>query len=225
MPTILVTGANRGLGLEFVRQYAATDARIIATCRKPGEAGALAELAAAGRGRISVARLDVDSDADMAALAADVPPIDILVCNAGVNTPSTAIATVPRDEFDRVMRTNVMGPIRLAGALLDKVRESERKVIGFLSSRMGSMTESRGGSYLYRASKAALNSVVRNLSIDTPEVTMVALHPGWVRTDMGGPSADIDAATSVAGMIRVLDRLTPADTGRFLNYTGDPIAW
>lgn len=227
MPTVLITGANRGLGLEFARQYAAEGAEVIATCRNPDAAIDLRALP----GRIAVERLDVTSDDDARALAGRLAgkPIDIFVCNAGHMPPKVAsLAEVAEADFLTVMLANVMGPIRVTSLFLDQIARSERKTIAVVSSRMGSMGENaRGGAYLYRASKAALNAVMKSLSVDLAArgITVTMLHPGWAKTAMGGPNADIDLAVSVAGMRRAYETLTPGETGRFLNFTGEAIAW
>jgi NAD(P)-dependent dehydrogenase (short-subunit alcohol dehydrogenase family) len=231
MPTVLITGASRGLGLEFVRQYDAAAWQVIATCRTPDKAPALRKLADAAGGRIEIEALDVvDADATQR-LAAKLGrrPIDLLIANAGVMGPRDyAPDKVDDTTWSEVMRVNLMAPTRLASLLTGAVAASERKLMAFVSSRLGSMASNNsGGLYVYRASKAALNAVVKSLAVDLAEqrITTVALHPGWVRTDMGGSGADIDAVTSVTGMVKVLGKLGPADSGSLIDYSGQTLPW
>ena len=227
MTTVLVTGANRGLGLEFVRQYAARGADVIATCRDPVAA---TELQALAGPRVSVLPLDVNDPAQAQGLAASLQgrAIDVFVCNAGINSPPAAIDAVNEDGFLAVMRTNVMAPMRLVGLLAENVARSEQKTILFLGSRMGSMgANDRGGAYVYRASKAALHAVARSLSIDLAPrgIVCVLLHPGAAKTAMAGARGTVEVADSVAGMLAIADRPGPAVNGRFFNYTGEEIPW
>jgi len=153
-------------------------------------------------------------------------PVAVAIVNAGViGSRTTGLQTPDADEFDRVMRTNVLGPMRVLPLLADALAPAAR--VAVLSSRMGSIAERAApGAWLYRASKAAVNSVLKDASLVLQgRATCVAFHPGWVRTDMGGPGADLDVADSVAGMRRVLASLVPADNGRFFNFDGSPIAW
>jgi NAD(P)-dependent dehydrogenase (short-subunit alcohol dehydrogenase family) len=219
---VLVIGASRGIGLEFVRQYRADGAAVVATARD--EAG-LARLQALGARAL---RLDVCDAASVAGLGwqIDGEAFDVAIVNAGViGSRTTGLQSPEQDEFDRVMRTNVLGPMRVLPLLGDALAPAARLAV--LSSRMGSIGErAAAGSWLYRASKAAVNSVLKDASLVLAgRATCIAFHPGWVRTDMGGPSADLDVADSVAGMRRVLAGVSPADTGRFFNFDGSPIAW
>ena len=219
---VLVIGASRGIGLEFVRQYRADGARVVATARD--DAG-LARLQALGAQPL---RLDVCDAASAAGLAwkIDGEAFDVAIVNAGViGSRTMGLQSPEQDEFDRVMRTNVLGPMRVLPLLGDALAPAARLAV--LSSRMGSIGErAAAGSWLYRASKAAVNSVLKDASLVLAgRATCIAFHPGWVRTDMGGPSADLDVSDSVAGMRRVLAGVSPADTGRFFNFDGSPIAW
>jgi NAD(P)-dependent dehydrogenase (short-subunit alcohol dehydrogenase family) len=231
MPTLLITGASRGLGLEFTRHYAMAGWQAIATCRNPERADALRAFADRAGGRVEIVALDVTDPEASRRLAAGIGgrPIDVLIANAGIAGPRDAAPTdIDEAAWAEVMRVNVMAPLRLAGLLTDAVAASERKLMAFISSRLGSMAANQtGGGYIYRSSKAALNAVVKSLAIDLAKrgITAVALHPGWVKTDMGGPGADIDAATSVAGMAHVLERITLGDSGRLITYSGEPLPW
>lgn len=220
MPTALITGANRGIGREFARQYEAGGWRVIATCRDPSKYDLEGE----------VYPLDVTDPASVAALHDELngETIDLLINNAGIFGPrGVTLGKIDYEAWDEVLRTNVLGAVRVAETFAPNVAGSELGKMVFLSSRMGSIAESGGGEYIYRSSKAALNMAVRSLSVDLSGKGVICLlfHPGWVRTDMGGPSAAIEPPASVAGMRAVIDRATTADTGRFFNYDGTALPW
>ena len=226
MPNVLITGANRGIGLEFARSFAADGWRVHACCRQPDKAAALKALA----GEVDLHRLDVTDGLQVAGLARELAdrPIDLLLNNAGIYGPRTGFGETDYDEWGPVFRVNTMAPLRMAERFVVQVARSERRLIANISSKMGSIEDNaRGGSYIYRSSKAALNMVVKSLSVDLSGrgITVVAFHPGWVQTDMGGPEAAITAADSVAGMRAVIERLGPADNGKFFNYDGSEIPW
>jgi len=236
VPRMLITGASRGLGLEFVRQYAESGWEVIATCRRPEDATALKALADR-HAEVALRALDVTDAVGMAEFGRTLPdgPLDLLVQNAGVYGRRTSgladAASVPDLVFTETMTTNVLGPLRLAAQLRDALAIAGGNGAGkiaFVSSRMGSIgAMSTTSGIVYRASKAALNAVVKAAAIDFAPlgIAVVALHPGWVRTDMGGAGAEIDATTSVSGMRAVIDRLRVAETGRFVDFTGTPIPW
>jgi|APTNR8051073442_1049403.scaffolds.fasta_scaffold17061_2 NAD(P)-dependent dehydrogenase (short-subunit alcohol dehydrogenase family) len=227
MPTCLITGANRGIGLEFARQYAADGWSVIGTCRRPELALALRRI----EGDVRIEPLDVTDFAQIERLARtlDGIPIDLLLNNAGIYGPRV----MPYDSVDyaawaEVMRVNAMSPLKVSAVFTRNVAWSRRKLIVTLTSSMGSIGDNAsGGAYVYRSSKAALNAVMRSLSIDLrpKEITVVVVHPGWVRTDMGGSGAKLDPFESVAGMRGLFDRLTPDDSGRFLDYAGRELSW
>ncbi|MFQ5958481.1 MAG: SDR family oxidoreductase, partial [Alphaproteobacteria bacterium] len=222
MPTILITGASRGLGLEFARQYADAGWRIHASCRHPDAAGDLEAFAAGAPDQVTVHRLDVADAGRVTALAAALAgePIDVLLNNAGVyGGKRKPFGETDYATWQQTLDINVLGPMRVAEAFADHVARSERRLIVCISSRMGSMAENTsGGAYIYRSSKAALNAVVKSLAVDLKErgITVVCFHPGWVATDMGGPDAPLKVPESVGGMRAVIERLTAADGGRFL---------
>jgi len=219
---ILVVGASRGLGLEFVAQYRGEGAAVTATAR--GDEG-LARLRALGATALP---LDVTDAASATGLSAHIAgqAFDIAIVNAGVYGPRTqGLATPEQAEFDAVMHTNVLGPMRVLPQLAAVLAPGAR--VAVLSSRMGAMAgRSSNAGWLYRASKAALNSVLTDTALElSGRAVCVALHPGWVRTDMGGGGADLEPARSVADMRRTLAGLTPEQHGAFLNHDGAPLPW
>ncbi|AKM30885.1 short chain dehydrogenase [Pandoraea faecigallinarum] len=225
MKTALIIGASRGIGMEFVRQYRDDGWRVFASARSEDGLAALRELGAEGL------KLDVTRVESLSGLSwqLDGVELDVAVYNAGVNSErTTGLAPVTQPEFDRVFHTNVLGAMQVAPLVLPFV-DAAGGTFGFLSSRMGSVAlMESNGSWLYRASKAAVNSVVKAVSLEAQRATCVALHPGWVRTDMGGENADIDVQTSVAGMRGVLARAPAAretHNGGFYNYDGNALPW
>lgn len=219
---VLVVGASRGIGREFVRQYLADRAAVTATARRPDD---VAELEAAGATAFA---LDVADAVSASALGwrVDNAGFDVAIVNAGVYGPRTGALETPTEaDFDTVMHTNVLGPMRMIPQLVDALAPGARLAV--LSSRMGSIgARSDSTGWLYRASKAALNSVLKDASLQLAgRATCVALHPGWVQTAIGGAGAPLTPAQSVADMRRTLAALTPAQTGSFLNHDGSAIAW
>jgi NAD(P)-dependent dehydrogenase (short-subunit alcohol dehydrogenase family) len=231
MTTTLITGANRGLGLEFVRQYAAAGWRVFACCRTPDEAAALKALAGPAGGRVSLHALDVADRGQIDRLGAELrgQPIDLLLNNAGVyGPPKMRLGEIDYAKWLEVLEVNTLAPVRMAEVFLDNVAGSEKKVIACVSSEMGSIARNEGGRhYLYRSSKAALNMAVKSLAIDLKGrgIIAVTVSPGWVQTDMGGADAPLRPEESIAGMIRVFARLRPDDSGKFLSYDGSEIPW
>ena len=219
---VLVVGASRGIGLEFVRQYRADGERVTATAR---DNAGLARLAALGADALP---LDVTDATSASSLASHLDGIalDVAIVSAGVYGPRTSGLEAPSAaDFDAVMHTNVLGAMRVLPQIAEALAPGAR--LALISSRMGSIgprTSTAG--WLYRASKAAVNSVLKDASTALQgKAVCVALHPGWVRTDMGGAGADLDVRDAVANMRRTLAALTPADNGRFLNHDGQGIDW
>jgi NAD(P)-dependent dehydrogenase (short-subunit alcohol dehydrogenase family) len=222
MAQVLVIGASRGIGLELVRQYRAEGAQVTATARSEDGLARLRELGA------TALRLDVADAASASGLAwqIDGAAFDVAIVNAGVYGPRTSGLETPTEaDFDQVMHTNVLGAMRVLPQLAEALAPGARLAV--ISSRMGSIGGREGTSgWLYRASKAALNSVLKDASLVLQgKATCVAFHPGWVRTDMGGAGAALEVAESVAGIRRTLARVSADDTGGFFNYDGQPIAW
>lgn len=228
--TILITGANRGLGLEFTRQYAYLGWEVIACCRDPDNAVELGQLAASSE-LVQVHELDVVRPDHIERLSDSLRgrPLEIVLNNAGTYGQSDARFghTDPQRWLD-AFAVNSVGPIKIAEALLENVRAGKRKVIASMSSKMGSIADNySGGSYVYRSSKAALNMAMRSAALDLrPEqVVVVLLHPGWVLTDMGGPNAEITVEESVRHLRRILDGLRLEDSGSFFDIDGSIIPW
>jgi len=229
-PAILITGANRGIGLELTAQFAADGWQVIACCRNPAAAQSLQALEARHSG-IEIHALDVTDYARMKALSSELAgrPIDVLLSNAGIYGPrGMEFGAVAADAWREVLEVNTIAPLMLAQAFVEQVAASERKLIAVISSKVGSIADNRsGGSYLYRSSKTAVNQVFKCLSIDLAGqcISAICLHPGWVKTDMGGVNAEIGTAESAAGLKAILQSAGPAQNGQFLNYDGSPIPW
>ena len=230
-PVVLVTGANRGLGLEFARQYAADGWQVFAACRTPGDAAELKKLEMASSGRIRVLPMDVMDVASVkaAALVIGTQPIDLLLNNAGVMGPrNDRIGSIDYAAWARVLDANSLGPMRVVEAFVENVAKGSQKKIVTITSGMGSLEDNTsGGAYAYRTSKAAVNMVVRSLALDLAPrgITCIVINPGWVRTDMGGAGGKLSPAESIKAMRSVIANLRPDDSGKFLNYTGKPYPW
>jgi len=239
MPTALITGANRGIGLEFVRRLFLMGWRVLATCRSPGQADALNRIAAESRQTVKVHLLDTADPQSIGALSAVLgdQAVDLLVCNAGVSRMKEALITGVEGQriqdaddalWFEAFRTNAIGPLRVAAAFADRVAASERRLMAFMSTRMSVAEQNNSGAYyMYRASKAALNVIVRNLAVELAPrgVTCIALHPGWVRTDMGGRSADVLPEESVSAMLKILLDEKLSKKAQFLDYRGETVPW
>jgi NAD(P)-dependent dehydrogenase (short-subunit alcohol dehydrogenase family) len=226
MPIVVITGANRGIGLAMATVYAARGDRVIGTARDPARAAALAAL---GRD-VECLPLDVTSEESLAALARTLSgrPIDILVANSGVLAARGGIADPQNTAaaWANVLATNVTGPFLTIRALLPNLAAAKGR-IAIISSRVGSSIRTGPERYAYRASKAAATNLALNLSLElrTMGVAVAAYHPGWVRTDMGGPGGDIDADVSASNLVRQIDALSLANTGAFINYDGTTIPY
>lgn len=228
MATVLITGTNRGLGLEFVKQYAQEGWYVLACCREPASAHALQALAKQ-HSNIRLCALDVADFTQIDALALQLKdqPIDVLINNAGMY-PASSFGNIDYDRWAAAYKVNSMAPLKMVEAFTSHIAKSTLKQVATLSSKMGSLDDNTsGGSYSYRASKAAANMVMKSLSIDLKPfgISAVTLHPGWVRTDMGGPNGLIDTATSVRGLREVIANLTLNNSGKFIAYDGKEIAW
>jgi len=230
MPTVMITGANRGIGLELLRQYAERGWRVLGTCRDPGAATEAQSIAGA-HDSVSLPMLAVTDAAAVDALAQSLAgtAIDVLLLNAGVMSPaSNTLGKLDAADFLRVLQVNVVAPAICAQAFRPHVAASERRIMVGMGSFLGSMaSNSDGGLYSYRSAKAGIHAIMRSLSVDLREegITAIAMHPGWVQTDMGGADAAISTEESVRGMISVIDGLKGEDSGRLLTYAGEALPW
>ncbi len=228
---VLITGASRGLGLEMVRYGMEQGWRLYACCRHPQRADSLLKTAQLANGRVSVHVADLSELATLQALAYELrsDALDMLIHNAGVyGSMAHQFGKVDVTSWRETFMVNTIAPLKLTELLVENLRMGQGRTLAFLSSKMGSMADNTsGGSYIYRSSKAALNAVVKSLSRDLHDdgIKVVALHPGWVKTDMGGPNAEITPRQSVSQMMRHLQALTLADSGRFIDIDGSDIPW
>ncbi|MXS84457.1 SDR family NAD(P)-dependent oxidoreductase [Nitrosomonas sp. HPC101] len=232
MNTVLITGANRGIGLEFARQYAADGWKVVACCRQPQQAEALGRLADQYKDRFFIYQLDVREHAKVDQLSHKLRdlPIDILINNAGVYplAQNGEFGHISYDDWMEAFRVNTFAPLKIVEALAEQIAHSQLKIVATITSKMGSIADNqRGGSYIYRSSKAAVNMVVKSLAVDLQPrgIIAVLLHPGWVQTDMGGRGALISAQQSVTGMRSILGKVTHSDTGKFIAYDGQSVPW
>jgi len=227
MPSVFITGANRGIGLEFVRQYATDGWRVFAVCRDPSRADDLRAI----KGDIHIETLDVgDFDAieDLAQnLASEA--IDVLINNAGIyGAGPQNLKSLNPEVWIETLCINCMAPIYVSRAFVENVARSAQKIMVAITSKMGSIDDNTsGGAYIYRSSKAALNAAVKSLAIDLAPrgITAAVIHPGWVQTDMGGGGAPTSVERSVSGMRKMIGRFGLKDAGRFWSYDGKEIPW
>lgn len=236
MPRVLVTGANQGLGLELVRQYAADDWNVVACCRKPDDARDLQALAA-GNASIEIQRLDLNDHAGIDTLATRLRarPIDVLINNAGIMGALPFADNVHRQHFgsvdyalwDEVLRTNTLGTVKVTEAFVSSVAASTQKKIVSLSSTTGSIGESRRASLAYTTSKTALNKAMTVIAehLRAQQVIVALICPGYVKTRMNVGGATLEIPESVAGMRELIAGFTLADSGTFRRYNGETIAW
>ncbi|NTX01388.1 SDR family oxidoreductase [Myxococcus sp. CA040A] len=226
---LVITGANRGIGLELTRQYLARGDTVHAGAREPAEARELTTLADASGGRLRVYALDVTSDESVRAFAAALTePVDLLINNAGRRTRRDDLEDVSLEDALQMLQVNALGALRVTRAVLPRLRGTPGAKIASLSSGLGSITDNTsGGGYGYRMSKAALNMATRSLAADLrgEGLIVVTISPGWVQTDMGGASAPTQVSESAAGLLAVLDRVTTQDSGGFFDFRGARIDW
>ncbi len=226
MPTVVITGAGRGLGLEFARQYAVDGWSVIATVRDPAKGASLAKLGKSVEVRI----LELNDRAAILRFAAALGgrPIDVLINNAGVyGGRGRSLDGLEWDEWMATMTINAFAPYTLTVALADNLAAGAKKRVLMMTSRMGSIGENSGGSYAYRTSKAALNLITTGLASDLrgKGIAVICTHPGWARTDMGGPSAMVTPKAAVDGLRAIISRVGLSESGQFFNYDGGKIPW
>jgi len=227
--TVVITGANRGLGLALCQHYLLKGWAVIACCREPSLAGALSALRPAYED-LEIHALDVRDleRIDALALTLKERAVDLLISNAGVFGDAKGVSDTPNEAFMETFVVNTLAPIRLAEAFLPNLLKGQDRLLVAMSSWLGSIEDNTEGGYLpYRTTKAALNAAMKSLAIEWRPlgVKVLILHPGWVRTDMGGPKAPLSIAESVEGMVRVILNFKALDTGAFLNYRGETLSW
>ena len=227
----LITGASRGIGLEMVKYGIENNWRIFACCRHPQQADSLISLAKLANGRVSVHVADMYELATIQALSYELrnDALDILINNAGIyGSDKNKFGHVDVQSWINTFQVNSIAPLKVAEALIEQVRMGDKKIIACMSSKMGSMADNgSGGSYIYRSSKAALNAVVKSMSVDLKQdnIKCVALHPGWVKTEMGGPNAEITTRECVTSLFDILLSIEDKDSGRFIDIDGTTIPW
>ena len=225
MQTYLITGANRGIGLEMTRQALEQGHRVIATCRNPSDADKLSAL----QGELDVHSLEVTDDAAISALATKLNDItlDVLVNNAGLMAKHQSVDDMDTGEWIDSFAVNAIAPWQMSVAFFPHLRKAQQPRVATLTSQMGSLERANSDRVAYRSSKAAANMAMRTLAIEWREtgIAVCALHPGWVRTDMGGDAASLGPVESAKGLLAVIDRLTLDDSGQFLDHQGAHLPW
>lgn len=231
MSTVLITGANRGLGLQFTHDYLREGWQVVAACRAPDRAAALRELSADGSGRLRAIPLDVTDAASVAHAARDLhaQPIDLLINCAGVmGARAQNLGQLDYVEWAHVLAVNTFGPLRMIEAFTDHLERGTHKRVVTITSGMGSIGDNTSGGWMaYRTSKAAVNMAVKCAALELAArgIVCVVINPGWVRTDMGGPNAPLSTRESVAAMRRVIAALDTKDSGKFFNHDGREYPW
>ncbi len=228
MKTIFITGSTKGIGLEMTKQLLKKGHHVIASGRDPRGSSELKSLAADFGDKLTLVQLDVTSDKDLAELTnASFKKIDWLINNAGTfeGRGESGFEKLDIKDVFQVFEVNTVGPIRVTQSLLPFLQNSDAPVIANITSHMGSIADAGGGYYPYRMSKAALNMFTKTLAVDYPKITAVVLHPGWVRTRMGGQQAPTMPEDSAAGLLQVIEKLSPAKTGHFFDFKGKELPW
>ena len=231
MAAVLVTSASRGIGLEFVRQYAEDGWQVFAACRDPGSAARLDPVSKSAKGNVQILRMDVTDAEGIRAAARQVgeQPIDVLINSAGImGGGGQRLGDMDYESWKEVLDINTLGPIRVTEAFFEHLRRSQRKTVVTITSGMGSLADNTSGGWIaYRSSKTAVNMVMRSVAIDLKSrgIICVVLNPGWVKTDMGGANANITPQKSVSNMRRVIEKLTAADSGKFFHHDGSEYPW
>jgi NAD(P)-dependent dehydrogenase (short-subunit alcohol dehydrogenase family) len=230
MANVLITGANRGIGLELARTYAKAGDRVLAFCRSPNDAKALNALAAASGGKVTVHAMDVGDGASITAAAKALgdTPIDILINNAGVmgGNPQT-LQSIDFEAWLDALKVMTIGPFRVVQAFLPNLKKAAAPKVMTVTSQLGASTWPFGGTYAYSSAKAGVNKVMQTLALDLKgdNIAVSMIHPGWVKTDMGGPNADITPEESASGIHKVIAGLGMGQTGKFFKWNGDIHPW
>lgn len=232
MAKILITGSNRGIGLELTRQYLKLGDYVFASCRNPDSADELLELQKSYPEHLLIIQLDVSDSTSIASAAKEIRShtdrLDILINNAGIAHSGELVGNLDSDTMLNVLHTNSVGPMIVAQQLLDLLKKGNNPKIVNVTSQLGSITrKTSGGRYSYDGSKAALNMFTRTLAFEiiNDGIIAIVIHPGWVRTDMGGSSAHLGVEESASGIMDVTDNLTKQDAGRFLQWDGKELPW
>lgn len=230
MSHVLITGANRGIGLALTKQFLKAGHSVWATAREPQSARELKQLEDTSKNKLQVFKLDVTSDQQVQDLAKELKSVtfDFLINNAGVISEDIEkkLEDISLDDLRQTLEVNSLSPVRVTKAFLKHLSQSPHPIVGSLSSLMGSIQDNTSGTYYaYRMSKAALNMFNKSLSIDYPNITAVVLHPGWVQTDMGGPRAPTLPDESAEGLFRVITDLKKSDSGSFIDFKGKRLPW
>ncbi len=230
MTNVLITGANRGLGLGFVKSFLAKNINVICTTRNIAGSKELLECKKKYPKNLEILELDLleeNSENTLSDLLSD-KPVDIFINNAGVGNSNQRFGVVSSKPWLKLLKVNLIAPLTVTQAIIENIKKGSDKKIYFLSSQLGSIGDNTsGGMYIYRSSKTALNQVVKSLSVDLKPIgiTVISLHPGWVKTDMGGPNAPVSIDESIKGMMKVIDTTDIGNTGTFLNYDGKELPW
>ena len=230
MTNVLITGANRGLGLGFVKSFLAKNVNVICTTRNIPGSKELLECKKKNPKNLEILELDLlgeNSENTLSDLLSD-KPIDIFINNAGVGNSNQRFGVVSSLPWVGVLKVNLIAPLTVTQSIIENIKKGSDKKIYFLSSQLGSIQDNTsGGMYIYRSSKTALNQVVKSLSVDLKPmgITVISLHPGWVKTDMGGPNAPVSIDESIKGMMKVIDTTDIRNTGTFLNFDGQGLPW
>jgi len=232
MKRILITGANRGIGLELARQYALRGDQVFAGCRSPKQAAGLEKISVKYPGKVTLIPLEVTDEESIVQcavrVAEEVEGLDILINNAAINLGDESLSEVVADGLLKTLHANAVGPVLVAQKFIHLLKNGIDPKIVNISSESGSISNMRHfRGYAYYGSKAAENMYTRSLACDpeTAGITVIAVHPGWVRTDMGGPEAHLSAADSAAGILKVVDGLTPEDNSKFYTWEGAEYPW
>lgn len=233
MERVLITGANRGIGLELVRQYSErANTHVFAATRQPETAAELQALAQSRPDNVTVVQLEVTDEASIAAavqaVQQQVDALDVLINNAAINPEAgtSDLFALDAEQIMHVLRVNVLAPVLVASGFAGLLKAGQRPRLINISSGVGSLTRrTHGGSYAYSTSKAGVNMMTRNLAADLKPVICIALDPGWVKTDMGGPNAHLEPHESIQGILQVVDQLTAEDNGSYRNYKGETLPW